>query len=127
MTDIEKVREALKPVWALLQAADLYIPTELYSPARNGVEDIEASLDHLAARVGEFKEPVRWRHARRGTYYEEIGEVVLQTGDLIGDCTNLVLYRDRDGNLWARPAAEFHDGRFERVVPLPPPPETNDE
>ena len=59
----------------------------------------------------------RYRHVKRGGEYEVIGTASLQTvsGDLV-DGSDLVIYRDGDGELWAREEGEFHDGRFALVV-----------
>ena len=55
----------------------------------------------------------RYRHVKRGTVYEVIGEASLQiaTNDLV-DGDHLIIYRGKDGKLWAREEGEFHDGRF---------------
>lgn len=54
------------------------------------------------------------RHRKGGLYR------VIQRGRIEADLTPAVIYDDREGNVWVRPAAEFDDGRFS---PLPPPPE----
>lgn len=148
MTDVEKAREALglhhsmalggeapsaisekafRDGWEALDrvaAMNDALKKDLgYLNTRN--HELLDKIDHLAARVGEAKESVRWRHKVRGTIYDEIGEGQLQTREYIGGDTYLVLYRGEDGKLWARPMGEFHDGRFERVVTLPPPPATS--
>lgn len=58
----------------------------------------------------------RWRHKKRGTTYVEIGRATLQaaTGPA-GEGDTLVIYRGEDGQLWAREAHEFEDGRFDEV------------
>lgn len=55
------------------------------------------------------------RHRRRGTVYNEIGTVMVQsTHRSLRDEDVLVLYRSVDDGAWyARPADEFGDGRFE--------------
>lgn len=58
----------------------------------------------------------RWRHKARGTHYTELGIAKLQTFAVIDEGVQLVVYRDDDGQLWARPEAEFRDGRFEQVT-----------
>lgn len=60
----------------------------------------------------------RYRHVKRGTIYQVVGEASLQiaTYDLV-DGSNLVIYRGEDGKLWAREHGEFHDGRFELAPP----------
>ena len=62
------------------------------------------------------------RHVKRGTEYEVIGNASVQAGSLIHENDILVVYRGHDGKLWARPAHEFNDGRFESL-PTPPEPE----
>lgn len=60
----------------------------------------------------------RYRHVKRGTVYEVVGEAELQTvsGALV-DGSALLIYRGDDGKLWAREEGEFHDGRFELLKP----------
>jgi hypothetical protein len=48
------------------------------------------------------------RHVKSGGLY-----VVLFEGKLEKDCSNVVIYRGQDGNIWVRPSNEFYDGRFE--------------
>ena len=58
-----------------------------------------------------------WRHKKRGTTYVEVGRAVLQASNpaLLQEGTQIVIYRGTDGKLWCRSAAEFEDGRFERL------------
>jgi hypothetical protein len=56
-----------------------------------------------------------YRHRGRGTFYTVIGRANLQTDRPIADDEALVIYRGKDGELWARPVREFRDGRFEPV------------
>lgn len=60
----------------------------------------------------------RWRHKKRGTYYTELGTARLQLASpvVIEEGAVLMIYRGDDGVLWARPEAEFKDGRFERIT-----------
>ena len=60
----------------------------------------------------------RWRHKKRGTYYTALGTARLQLASpvVIEEGAVLVIYRGDDGVLWARPEAEFKDGRFEQVT-----------
>jgi len=60
----------------------------------------------------------RWRHKKRGTHYTELGTARLQLASpvVIEEGAVLVVYRGDDGVLWARPEAEFKDGRFEQVT-----------
>ena len=79
-----------------------------------------AAADELdALRAAAAWQPTH-QHVRRGSEYQALGKAVLQTGSYLGDETNLMIYRDKDGRLWARPVSEFGDGRF---VPLPTPPD----
>jgi hypothetical protein len=57
------------------------------------------------------------RHRKRGTTYTVIANATLQTSAPIADDTALVIYQGEDGKFWARPAAEFFDGRFEHIAP----------
>lgn len=41
----------------------------------------------------------------------------LQAASPIADMARLTFYRAMDGELWARPSAEFNDGRFEKLNP----------
>jgi hypothetical protein len=67
-------------------------------------------------RVPDIREPragEAYRHRARGTSYTIIGRANLQTDRPISDDESLVIYRGKDGALWARPVREFRDGRFE--------------
>lgn len=58
----------------------------------------------------------QWRHLKRGSIYSEVGVVTIQAEQPVVDDTVLVLYRGVDGAWFARPPAEFRDGRFAPVV-----------
>lgn len=61
--------------------------------------------------------PELWKHKKRGTTYEVLGDAELQCAadfDLF-EGQRLTVYRGLDGKLWVRPTEEFHDGRFEPV------------
>jgi hypothetical protein len=59
----------------------------------------------------------RWRHLKRGSVYTEVGRALVQnSGNVaLGDDAMMVIYRSASGDLYARPVAEFEDGRFESV------------
>lgn len=59
--------------------------------------------------------PPRVRHLRRGSTYTVLGPARIQTATPLTDLAEVVIYRGEDGETWARPVAEFEDGRF---VPL---------
>lgn len=65
---------------------------------------------------------IDWRHKKRGTLYQEIGCAELQAGEPVQEGAVLMVYQAAGGKLWARPEAEFHDGRFEKF----PSPTTSD-
>jgi hypothetical protein len=65
---------------------------------------------------GEPREGEVYRHRARGTCYTVVGRANLQTDRPIGDDEGLVIYRAKDGQLWARTVREFRDGRFERLA-----------
>lgn len=69
-------------------------------------------LEHLP---GENHLGPRWRHVRTGGTYTEVMRGTLQASDDL-DMASAVIYRSEvDGRVWVRPAAEFEDGRFERI------------
>lgn len=61
-----------------------------------------------------------YRHVRRQTLYEKIGEGRVQASTAILEGDNVTIYRSlegmaADGNtLWVRPTGEFNDGRFKK-------------
>lgn len=59
-----------------------------------------------------------WRHKKRGSSYVELGRAELQASNptLLKEGAEIVFYRGVDGKLWCRAAAEFEDGRFEKLV-----------
>lgn len=74
----------------------------------------------LTARVEELEGAAAFtpthRHKARGSVYQEIGIAELQSATRIQEGAWLIIYRAKDGRLWARPTREFRDGRFE-VLP----------
>lgn len=55
-----------------------------------------------------------YRHKVRGTFYEVVGTATLQIAGEHDDAP-VVVYQGEHGELWVRPFAEFHDGRFELI------------
>jgi hypothetical protein len=56
----------------------------------------------------------RWKHKKRGTFYVVTKIGTLQCSDSEFDDKPVVIYTGDNGNVYARPYAEFIDGRFER-------------
>lgn len=65
-----------------------------------------------------------WRHAKRGSEYQQIGTGLVQSDVPLNDMAMVVIYRGDDGQLWARRYEEFFDGRFELIAASPPPKDT---
>ena len=57
--------------------------------------------------------PGKWtpthRH-RKGGLYRVVGTAILEA-----DRSDVVIYDDAEGQVWVRDAAEFNDGRFEKL------------
>lgn len=61
----------------------------------------------------------QWRHLKRGTEYMMVGRAEVQASEPLTEAELVAVYRARDGRLWVRRWAEFHDGRFEALPPQP--------
>lgn len=60
--------------------------------------------------------PSHVKHLKRGSTYRVIGEARLQSDLPLSDMADLILYQsESDGSIWARPPAEFLDGRFASI------------
>lgn len=91
------------------------------SPTRT-IDEHKPLLETLraaqAALAGDY--PL-WMHAKRGTVYHEVGEIMVQCDFSIQDDEVLKLYRDVDSGKWfGRRPDEFMDGRFLPVVKCDP-------
>lgn len=69
----------------------------------------------LAAGEAFLAGDVTHRHVKRGSSYIAAGRVGLQCAVPQKDGARLVVYVGEDGHSWARPVAEFFDGRFEAI------------
>jgi hypothetical protein len=80
------------------------------------LERLQAAEAALAARPA----GPAWQHQGSWGVYEEVGRGLLESsGGPVAEGTRLVVYRSELGELFARPEAEFEDGRFTRLlVPL---------
>ena len=77
-------------------------------------------LKRKAASEGDLEVSAGWKHVKRGTTYDVIGDAELQSGRPLEEGAILRVYLCREtGRLWARPSDEFHDGRFERLPAAP--------
>jgi len=61
----------------------------------------------------------RVKHVKRGSFYTVLGDAVVQSSTMIEEGDRLMVYRADDGTLWARPVAEFIDGRFIDILQEP--------
>lgn len=61
---------------------------------------------------------LRWRHKKRGTIYQIVGEAQVQADKdaPLTDYEVVVVYSDEEGRMWVRRQSEF-DERFEAVIP----------
>jgi hypothetical protein len=87
-----------------------------------GYVDDPDCLDAATAlyAIADRDEAVGWvRHKTRGSIYAVVGTASLQTVGSIDEGASLVIYRGANGELWARPKEEFHDGRFEALPAAP--------
>ena len=79
---------------------------------------IEAAI--LLHTIADRDEAAGWvRHKKRGSIYAVVGTASLLTVGSIDEGASLVIYRGASGDLWARPKAEFNDGRFEALPAAP--------
>ena len=71
----------------------------------------------LTAGPAEREAVGRYRHIKRGSVYEVVGEAEAQADEPLGDYEVVVVYRNvDDGHLWVRRKTEFYDPtRFERI------------
>lgn len=83
--------------------------TTAHKIATEKMTTLRGALSPRPAKEGE-----RVRHVKRGSTYRVIGEAEVQCAVMVEEGDRLTVYRcDTDGKLWARPTAEFRDGRFE--------------
>lgn len=72
------------------------------------------SYTQLIAMLG-YAPGRRWKHVGRSSDYAEVCVAELQSSTPVEEGASLVIYRGADGKAWARPEAEFLDGRFVRA------------
>jgi hypothetical protein len=130
----EAVAEKAREIWvnelrATAPKGEYVARTFIESPSENDERACRAIAYAISLRrEGEPAPRETWRHVKRGTVYEVLGDAELQDAAGFGQHEHacLTIYRDEDGKLWARNSAEFQDGRFERIItsatPLNPSP-----
>jgi len=59
------------------------------------------------------------KHKIQGGEYQYVGVGRTQSNNHMPDLTEVVIYKEENGTLWARDYDEFYDGRFEEL-PQPP-------
>jgi hypothetical protein len=109
---IERLTAALEVM--LENPRPMYATDDDYPAWVTACEQGRASLSADPERGGVGWTPTH-RHIKRGTTYRVIGNGSLQTNSALYDGQALVIYEGESGELWARPGAEFHDGRFEKI------------
>jgi hypothetical protein len=88
------------------------------------IREINARIDEAIEHLARFAPEGRhWRHMTSGMFVTEIGRGRMQTAEPIGDMTPIVIYHHAGehggGTFWARPVAEFEDGRFVAFIAEP--------
>lgn len=58
-----------------------------------------------------------WTHIKSGGEYSLLGEAKIQCAGMLEDMAEVYVYQAENGDLWARPIAEFNE-RFKRTRPL---------
>ena len=113
METLENVKSAILQADIDIICDTLWMPTEV-SPAETVVDYIDAAL----AALRPAQDAERVVHMKRGSTYEVIGEAEVQCAVMVEEGAMLTVYRcEKDGKLWARPTAEFRDGRFAASPP----------
>lgn len=142
--DVAVVREALE--WYAENAEGCRNITREGDKFRNALDADGGKRARYAIRAlsaepvqGEQWQPTH-RHVKRGTEYQLIGTGKMQAETWVDgrtikpthpeegkiqitskqvDMQEVAIYRGDDGQLWARPIAEFNDGRFETLPAAP--------
>lgn len=119
---------------AVALAARHYPEADMWRPLSGDLFGLLTQIDNMTTGLSRTAPAPAggedgWRHKKRGTTYDVIGDAELQTSECLPEgSTPLVVYRCREtGELWARPVDEFHDGRFERISPASPAKGARDE
>lgn len=72
--------------------------------------------EELDAARALLKNVKLYRHKKRGTEYQKIGEALLQvSNEILTDGTVVVIYKGVDGSTYVRSKKKFEDGRFTQL------------
>lgn len=113
-----------------LVGTDVICQGRVIGQASNQVQAAAQVQEDVAARIVAVMTPdaraaimglARVRHKKRGSHYRVLGQGRLQSSAPLVDEAALVIYRAEEGGaLWARPVAEFEDGRFDLDLDFAP-------
>lgn len=117
-TLIEFHEKRLSLAQSVLDADGSLFTDQQKSAARIDAAQHRTFLETLRSAQAELAgDYALWMHAKRGSVYQEVGTLIVQTDTPVVDNDELVLYRDnRSGRWFGRLPEEFRDGRFLPVV-----------
>lgn len=111
----------LKKLLDRAEAGDLLACADLAGRAASLARQvIDLTAEAELARLRQGVQVKRVRHIKRGSTYQEVGRGQIQTGRLLSDYADVVIYQsEEDATFWVRPTEEFDDiTRFEKIAAL---------